>query len=537
MKDVTQFFISKFAETLKKETVPGSYYEPRPYRSAMVRFRHSRPDDFEIREMLLEKAGLNVFMFPAHKIPGCDLLSDSGTTTMTIEQWAALLKGDEAYGSNEGYFLLREQMVDTFGQSWRRQNPLKENMFLFHQGRSAEHAFFSILSYELLKGDGSTKDKTLPLTLLPDLKARLELWQQKSEHAYYLIPNNSHFDTTEGNVQNNCMIPLNLPCREHLERDETYPFRGNMNLEELASLLEHAGERVPMVYLTITNNTGGGQPVSMENIKQVRELTNRYRIPFFLDACRFAENAWFIQRKEPGYQDKSINAIIHEMFEQVDGFHISFKKDGMVNIGGAVMIKDGGRFDQLYPNFSGQLIDHQILTEGHPTYGGLAGRDLKSLAEGLRTVVRQEYLDYRIQQVDRFGQKLTGFGIPIVQPVGAHAVYLDMDRFFEGVAAPDDEFKGLAFTALLLIAGHRLCELGIYAFGQYKNGQELPPSPRVNFVRASVPRLTYEDRDLFATAEAIRVLHENKDRIPGIEVVHGRDLNLRHFKSRYKFKG
>ncbi len=536
MKDVTDFFISKFAETIKRETIPGSYYEPRPDRSAMVRFRPCRPDAFEERKTLMEEAGLNVFMFPAHKIPGCDLLSDSGTTTMTVEQWAALLKGDEAYGSNEGYFKLREQIVDTFGEAWRQRDSLKENMFLFHQGRSAEHAFFGILMYELMQGDCSSKETHLPDGLLPGLKSRLELWQQKSEHAFYIVPNNSHFDTTEGNVRNNCMIPLNLPCREHLDNIETYPFRGNMNLEELESLLEHARDRVPLVYITITNNTGGGQPVSMENIKQVRALTARYGIPFFFDACRFAENAWFIQQKEPGYRDKTIPAIIHEMFEQVDGFHTSFKKDGMVNIGGAVMIKDGGRFDQLYPGFSGRLIDHQILTEGHPTYGGLAGRDLKSLAEGLRTVVRQEYLDYRIQQVDRFGQKLTDFGIPVVQPVGAHAVYLDMDRFFEGVPKQDDDFKGLAFTALLLIAGHRLCELGVYAFGQYKNGRELPPDPRVNFVRASVPRLTYEDQDLFSAAEAIRVLHENRDRIPGIEVVYGRDLNLRHFKSRFRFK-
>lgn len=536
MHDKIQFFISKFKQNLLRDPAPCAYYLPRPYRSAMIRFRNCKPEDFEKRGEIIEQVGFNAFMFPAQQIPGCDLLSDSGTTTMTTEQWAALLLGDEAYGSNEGYFALREQIVRTFGSSWRQEDPLKENMFLFHQGRSAEHAFFGILWAELAEKQTPPEDHSLPDGLPPGLKARLEIGRAKTEQGYFIIPNNSHFDTTEGNVQNNCMIALNLPCKEHLQNNEEYPFRGNVDLEELELLLEHAGERIPLVYLTITNNTGGGQPVSMQNIKDVRALTRKYGIPFFFDACRFAENAWFIQKNESEYRDKSIQAIVHEMFEQVDGFHISFKKDGMVNIGGAVMIKEDGMFNQNFPGFAERLIDHQILTEGHPTYGGLAGRDLKSLAEGLRTVVRQHYLDYRIQQVIRFGRKLTDYGIPIVKPVGAHAVYIDMDRFFRGMSIRDDEFRGIAFTALLLVAGHRLCELGIYAFGKFKGGREIPPDPRVNFVRASVPRLNYEDRDLFSAAEAIRVLHEHKERIPAVDVVYGRDLNLRHFKSRFRFR-
>jgi tryptophanase len=536
MHDKIKFFISKFKENLIKDPAPCAYYLPRPYRSAMIRFRNCRPEDFEKRGKIIEQVGFNAFMFPAQEIPGCDLLSDSGTTTMTTEQWAAMLLGDEAYGSNEGYFALREQIVGTFGSCWRQTDPLQENMFLFHQGRSAEHAFFGILWAALAIRGIPPHSHPLPEGLPSGLKARIAVGQKKSEHGYYIIPNNSHFDTTEGNIQNNCMIALNLPCREHLQNSEEYPFRGNMDLEELECLLQHTGERVPLVYLTITNNTGGGQPVSMRNIKDVRALTRKHEIPFFFDACRFAENAWFIQQNEAEYQDRPIPSIVHEMFEQVDGFHISFKKDGMVNIGGAVMIKEEGMFNEKYPGFSQSLIDHQILTEGHPTYGGLAGRDLKSLAEGLRTVVRQDYLDYRIQQVIRFGNKLTDYGIPIVKPVGAHAVYIDMDRFFDGVQIEDDEFRGIAFTALLLVAGHRLCELGIYAFGKFKDGREMPPNPRVNFVRASVPRLNYEDRDLFSAAEAIRVLHEYKDRIPAIDVVYGRDLNLRHFKSRFRFR-
>lgn len=536
MADVLSFFEAKFQELIDKVPEPSGYFTPRPYRTGMVRFRDCRMDQFDLRRRLLEEAGYNVFMFPAHRIPGCDLLSDSGTTTMTTEQWAKLLLGDEAYGSNEGFFELREQLVDTFGPGWRRQDKLRENLFLFHQGRSAEHGFFGILNRSLAAADAADRGAELPAELDERLRRRIEIGAAKTDGAYYIIPSNSHFDTTEGNVQNNRMVALNLPCREHLEDHKDFPFRGNINIDHLAGLLENVHDRIPVVYITITNNTGGGQPVSMENIKQARELTARFGVPLFFDACRFAENAWFIKRKEDGYADRSIESIVHEMFEHVDGFHISFKKDGLVNIGGAVYLKQGGLFWDRYHHFGEALTDHQILVEGHPTYGGLAGRDLKALAEGLRTIVREEYLDARIRQVWRFGNKLRSYNIPINEPIGGHAVYINMDRFFEGVDYSDEDFKGIGFTAVLLYGGHRLCELGLYAFGVNKEGKEIPPSPRVNNVRASVPRLAYEDQDLFALCEAVRVLHENKDRIPGVEVTHGRDLNLRHFKSRFRFK-
>jgi tryptophanase len=536
MSDVLTFFEGKFQELIDREPQPSGYFTPRPYRTGSVRFRNCRMDQFDLRRGLLEEAGLNVFMFPAHNIPGCDLLSDSGTTTMTTEQWASLLLGDEAYGSNEGYFELRETLIDTFGPDWRQKDLLHENLFLFHQGRSAEHAFFSILN-QVVGATEKAEDGDYSVEgLHDDLTRRIEGGAQRANGAYYIVPNNSHFDTTEGNVEDNRMVALNLPCREHLEDHKDYPFRGNINIDDLAALLETASDRIPLVYITITNNTGGGQPVSMENIKQASGLARRHGVPVFFDACRFAENAWFIKHKEGGYADRSIGSIVHEMFEQVDGFHISFKKDGLVNIGGAVYLKQDGLFWEKFPHFGEMLTDRQILTEGHPTYGGLAGRDLKALAEGLKTVVRAEYLDSRIHQVWRFGAKLLSYGIPIKEPVGGHAVYIDMDRFFEGTESKDDDFRGIAFTALLLFGGHRLCELGIYAFGAYKKGKEIPPDPRVNNVRASVPRLAYEDQDLFALCESIRVLHENKERIPGVEVTHGRDLNLRHFKSRYRLK-
>jgi tryptophanase len=224
------------------------------------------------------------------------------------------------------------------------------------------------------------------------------------------------------------------------------------------------------------------------------------------------------------------------MFDHADGFHISLKKDGLANMGGALALKKDTIFTRKYPRFADKLTNHQILTEGHPTYGGLAGRDLKAIAEGLRTVVSEEYLDHRIGQMNRFGTKLCDYDIPIMLPTGGHAIYIDIDRFFEGTETSDDDFKGLSFTAMMLLAGHRLVELGIYAFGRWQNGKEIPPDPRFNNVRAAVPRLVYEDQDLFAAAEAARILRENRERIPGVEIEFGRELPLRHFKSRFRFK-
>ena len=543
MADVIDFFIEKFRKNLELKPEPSRYCYPRPYRNAMVNFRNCSIHDLEERkDILVNEAGLNPFLFKADKIPGCDLLSDSGTTTMTSEQWAAMLLGDEAYGSNEGYFMLKDQIKGTFGDSWGNNGGsapgAKENTFIFHQGRAAENAFFSILYRELRKR-GAVEQRPLSADLVPELKERIQSRVDSIARGgvspFYIIPSNSHFDTTEGNVEDKGMIPLNLPCREHLENNEDFGFRGNMDLEEMESLLVNEGDRVPLVYLTVTNNTGGGQPVSMRNIKLVRELTAKHGVPFFFDACRFAENAWFIKHKEEKYRSVSIPDIVHEMFDNVDGFHISFKKDGLVNIGGAILFRSGTPFDKLYPDFREELTDYQIMVEGHPTYGGLAGRDLKGIVIGLRTVTRIDYLDARIGQVDRFGKKLVDSGIPIVSPVGGHAVYIDVDKFFDGTSH-DVEFMGISLTALMLVAGHRLCELGTYAFGKFAGGQEIPPDPRVNNVRAAVPRLAYEDQDLFSAAEALKILYDARDRIPGVDVEYGRELKLRHFKSRFTFK-
>ncbi len=545
MPDITDFFIEKFRKELGKTGEVSRHFKPRPYRNAVVCFRNCSIDDFEKRrDILVRDAGLNPFLFRADMIPGCDLLSDSGTTTMTVKQWAAMIVGDEAYGSNEGYFELRDQIGKTFGPGWIDDDPSggsSRSMFLFHQGRAAENAFFTILDREL-RLQGKSMAPGLSSDLIPELRERIESRvrllhgsNHSLEESIYVIPSNSHFDTTQGNIESKGMVPLNLPCREHLTEDEDFLFRGNMDLEELDNLLETESARVPLVYLTITNNTSGGQPVSMDNIAKIHEITKKHGVPFFFDACRFAENAWFIRRNEPGYADKSIIMIVHEMFSYVDGFHISLKKDGLVNMGGALVVRSDGCFAGKFPGFAEGVTDYQIMVEGHPTYGGLPGRDIKAISEGLRTVTRQEYLDARIGQVERFGLQLVSQGIPIIRPVGGHAVYIDIDRFFEGTAK-DEDFKGISFTALMLIAGHRVCELGLYAFGSYDGKEEIPPNPRVNYIRAAVPRLAYEDQDLFSLVEAARVLSENRDMIPGVNVDYGRNLSMRHFKSRFSFK-
>ena len=563
MNDMVDFFISKFRELLnKKEPEFPQYYKPRAYRNAAVRLRSSNIKDFDDRKEELKRAGLNVFLFRSDLIPGCDLLSDSGTTTMTMEQWSQLLLGDEAYGSNEGYFKLKKQIKDTFGKDWISAKKNVQNLYIFHQGRACEYALFTTLSNTLKKIQYKKTILIEPITEdmlgeLPDeLKPRVKIKYNKimakqkdfeKKAPSFLIPSNTYFDTTEANIESSNIVPVNLPCEEYENNILDFHFKGNMNLHNLENLIKWNKERIPLIYITITNNTGGGQPVSMENIKKTSDIAKKNKIPLFFDACRFAENAWFIEKNEKGYEGKEIKEIVREMFGYIDGFHISFKKDGLVNIGGAILIKSNTIFTEKYPDFSSELTDHQILTEGHPTYGGLAGRDLMGLVEGLQTVVKKEYLDYRIGQVERFGKRLTEFKIPIVEPIGGHAVYIKMDDFFGryktengefkyDTDTKDDDFKGISFTALMLIAGHRFCELGLYAFGKCTQGIETKPDPRVNFVRGAVPRFCYEDQDLFAAAEAVKILYKNRDRIPGVKVNYGKELTLRHFKSKFEFK-
>lgn len=453
---------------------------------------------------MLEDVGLNVFLFPSEMITGCDLLSDSGTTAMTNEQWASLHYGDEAYGSNRGYFVLAKQIRETFGEEFfNDQASQRQNAFIFHQGRACEDALFFALG----------------------------------AHATGLIiPGNGHFDTTRANIKAHGMTALDFFSPELGDRHSKSFFKGDMDRKKLEALLEASGKKVPVIFLTITNNTAGGQPVSLQNIREVSALARRYQIPLFFDACRFAENAWFIKTREKGYEEKSIGAIVKEMFSYADGFTASFKKDGLVNMGGGLFLKDGGLFTKRYPELPEALLKYQVRKEGHPTYGGLAGRDIMALSVGLKTVLREEYLAHRVRQVQDFGERMQKAGVPIVTPVGGHAVYVDATEFFAGTRMKPENFGGIGLVAVLLAAyGHRACELGNFAFGRYDAGTKKETFPKVNYVRFAVPRLRYEQQDLTAVAEAVKVLYEHRDQIPLVRVTYGRDLPLRHFRARFAF--
>jgi len=312
---------------------------------------------------------------------------------------------------------------------------------------------------------------------------------------------------------------------------------GDIDTSKLGQLLVDSAARVPVIFLTITNNTGGGQPVSMRNIQETHALSRRFSVPLFFDACRFAENAWFIKRYEAGYADRSIPEIVKAMFSYVDGFTISFKKDGLANMGGGIFLKRDGLFVRKYPHVPARLIDYQIIKEGHTTYGGLSGRDIMALVEGLPIAVREDYLDARIQQVQEFGEEMFKRGLPVLMPIGGHAAYLDMNRFFEDTHMQPEDFGGISFTALLLaLYGHRACELGNFAFGYVDEATGVEVPHAMNLVRFAVPRLRYEHQDLQAVVEAVEALYKHRHAIPKIDVIYGRELPLRHFKARFSFR-
>jgi tryptophanase len=468
-------------------------HSPRPHINSLIRMHHSFSD--EDRLSAAKSAGWNVFQFPSEMLCGGDLLSDSGTTTLTTEQFSALVLGDESYGSNWGYFQLLEIIEDTFGLKsgeWE--------IYLFHQARAAEHALFSNI-------------------------------REKKEGN--IIPSNSFFDTTRANAEANNFKALDL-VNNNLANDLEDPFKGNMNLIKLEETLNKYSEQIPLVYSTITNNTGGGQPVSLENLKETRKLCDKHNIPLFLDACRFAENAWFIKQREKSFFHSTIKEIVKEEFSYADGFTISFKKDGLANMGGALAIKKNTSITDRYPQLLDKLRDHQILVEGHPTYGGLSGRDIMTIIEGLKTVVNESYLKGRIGQVNSFGNYLRELDIPVVEPFGGHAVYINTDQFFEGTMMQREDFGGISLTGLLLLKGVRLCELGAFAFGTYNSETHQQKFPKYNFVRAAIPRNKYELEDLYYVADCIKGLHDVRDQIPRAVPVWGHEKALRHFKAKFE---
>jgi tryptophanase len=424
----------------------------------------------EERERALDVAGHNVFQLRADDVI-IDLLTDSGTGAMSAAQWGAVMQGDESYAGSRSFYRFRDVVHDLTGY---------KHIIPTHQGRAAERILFHSA---LQPGD--------------------------------VVVNNIHFDTTRANVEHegaearDCVIPEGrLPQLVH-------PFKGNMHLDGLESLMRADAERVAMVIVTITNNSGGGQPVSLENLRGVREICMRYRKPFFLDACRFAENAWFIKQREDGQSERTPKEIAQEMFSLADGCIMSAKKDGLANIGGFLALND----DALAQKCRNLLI----LTEGFPTYGGLAGYDLEAIARGLEEVVEESYLRYRIDSVAYLADRLVANGIPIVEPPGGHAVYVDAGRLLAHI--PAEEYPGIAFVnALYLHAGIRSSEIGSVMFGS---------SAMMELVRLAIPRRSLTRSHLDYVAEAVGEVAGDRHELTGYRMVSAPAV-LRHFTAQFE---
>lgn len=429
------------------------------------------------REVKLRDAGYNVFGLHADDVL-IDLLTDSGTGAMSAEQWAGIQRGDESYAGSPSWFRFEAAIKNLF--PFRHVIPT-------HQGRAAEKILFGVIG-----GKGK------------------------------VVINNTHFDTTRANVEYTGATPLDLVIPEGRVPSSTHPFKGNMDLGRLESaLIEHKGN-VPVVFVTVTNNSGGGQPVSLENLRGVRALCTKYGVPLFLDACRFAENAWMIHEREPGQGDRDVKDIVREMASLADGMTMSAKKDGMANIGGWLALND----DET----ARRCRELLILTEGFPTYGGLAGRDLEAIAQGLEEVVDHDYLRYRIRSTQYLGDKLRAAGIPIVEPVGGHAVYLDARALCPHIPALQYPGQAVA-TALYLEGGVRGCEIGTVMFGLRPDGTEV--AAPLELVRLAIPRRVYTQSHVDFVAEVCAKVGERAKELRGYRIVQA-PPSLRHFTARFE---
>jgi len=423
------------------------------------------------RQKLLEEAGYNLFLIASEAIL-IDLLTDSGTSAMSTEQWAAMMRGDESYAGSPSFTRFRDSVKAIFGL---------RHVIPTHQGRAAERILFNVMCK---KGD--------------------------------IVPNNTHFDTTRANCEFVGATAVDIPIPEAKEPARLHDFKGNMDTAQLTALIEREGaKRIPLVMLTVTNNSGGGQPVSMANIREVKQICKKHGIPLYIDACRFAENAYFIKLREPGYADKSPREIAKEMFSYVDGCTMSAKKDGLANIGGFLCTND----DIL----AQQEKDLLILTEGFPTYGGLAGRDLEAIAVGLNEALDEEYLRYRIASTAFLGNHIAKEGVPIVQPPGGHAIYLDARAFLAHI--PVSQFPGVALAGeLYLEGGIRSVEIGSLMFGEHAT---------MDLVRLAIPRRVYTQSHIEYVVEVILEVWRRRAEIRGYEVVHQAPF-LRHFSARMR---
>jgi len=421
------------------------------------------------REALLRRAHHNLFLLPADAIL-IDLLTDSGTAAMSTRQWAAMMEGDESYAGSRSFEHFRKTVQSIFGFS---------HVIPTHQGRAAERILFAVMCK---KGD--------------------------------VVPNNTHFDTTRANIEFAGAEAIDLLIPEGRDPACLHPFKGNMDIAGLGQLIDRVGAaRIPLVMLTITNNSGGGQPVSLENMRAVQAVCRRHSIPLYFDACRFAENAYFIKLREEGYDKKTPREIAREMFSLGDGCTMSAKKDGLANIGGFLCTNDDGLAQQ-----EENLL---ILTEGYPTYGGLAGRDLEAVAVGLEEALEEDYLKYRIVSTAYLGSHLSEHGVPIVQPPGGHAIYLDARAFLPHI--PPECFPGVALAnELYLVGGIRSAEIGSLMFGRYAS---------MDLVRLAIPRRVYTQSHMDYVIEALLKVWEKRDEIRGLKLTYEAPF-LRHFTAR-----
>ncbi|MGZ3641972.1 MAG: tryptophanase [Candidatus Limnocylindrales bacterium] len=432
----------------------------------------------EERQAALEAAGYNLFNLHADDVL-IDLLTDSGTGAMSRDQWAGIQRGDESYAGSPSWF--------TFLAAVRRLFPFK-HVIPTHQGRAAEKILFSVIG-----GPGK------------------------------VIPNNTHFDTTRANVEFTGAEAVDLGIPEGKVPSALHPFKGNLDLDALdALILERGAANVPVVFVTITNNSGGGQPVSLENLRGVRAICDRYGLPLFLDACRFAENAWFIHEREPGYGATPVVEIVRQMADLADGMTMSAKKDGLANIGGWLALHDD--------RWAEQCRNMLILTEGFPTYGGLAGRDLEAIAQGLEEVVHEDYLRYRIRSTAYLGERLDRAGVPVVLPIGGHAVYLDARALLAHV--PPLAYPGQALAvALYREGGIRGCEIGTVMFGRHPDGSETPAA--MDLVRLAIPRRTYTQSHVDYVIEVVLWVAERAADLRGMRITE-EPPQLRHFTARFE---
>lgn len=453
-------------------------HPPEPFRIKMV-----EPIELiekEERRSALANAGYNLFGLQAADI-FIDLLTDSGTGAMSQEQWSALMLGDESYAGSRSYQRLAETISHIFGF----------NYFLpTHQGRAAENILCSILL---------TKNQS--------------------------IPSNTHFDTTDANIRARNAIPVNLVIDEAYDPKAIHPFKGNMDLVKLENFIAQTGaENIPFGMLTITNNAGGGQPVSLENIRSVSKIYKKNHVPFFIDACRYAENSFFIKLRETGYENKSTLEIAQEIFSYADGATMSAKKDAHVNIGGFLAMND----QLLYQQAGNELI----LREGFITYGGLAGRDLDAIAVGLKEGLDERYLAYRLNQTAYLAEKLIDIDIPILQPPGGHAVYLDAKSFFPQI--PQFEFPAHALCVeMYLEGGIRSVEIGsvMFAHTDQKTGETI--FPQLELVRLAIPRRVYTQSHLDYVADVLKKIAVGKDSVRGLKIIYEPEL-LRHFTAQFQ---